>query len=131
MKKLLVLALAAMMLVGCKQEDPEPKETNEKVVRDSKENEPKKESKYEHEELDAYEEVLSNHLKDNKDGFAAALINIDDDDYYELAMFNGDTKADGAYLYTYKDGKAIDMATDGFPFYGSYGYGIICNINGF
>ena len=122
MKKLLVLALAAMMLVGCKQEEPEPKETNEKVVRDSKEDEPKKESKYEHEELDAYEEVLSDHLKDNKDGFAAALINIDDDDYYELAMFNGDTEADGAYLYTYKDGKAIDMATDGFPFYGSYGY---------
>lgn len=121
MKKIIVLALAAMMLMGCKKEESEPIEMKEEVVTEANEDTVEKESRYAHEELDAYSEVLSEHLKDTKDGFSATLISIDDDDYYELAMFDGDAKADGAYLYTYKDGEAIDMATDGFPFYGSYG----------
>lgn len=79
------------------------------------------ENKYERPELNAYEEVLSDHLVDMPDGFGAELIYIDEDDTYELAIIDGNSDSDGVYLYTYDDGSAISLAIDGFPAYGRYG----------
>lgn len=72
-------------------------------------------------ELNAYEEVLSEHLADMPNGFAAELIYIDEDDTYELAIIDGSAHSDGAYLYTYKDGSVVSLADKDFPFFGSYG----------
>ena len=72
-------------------------------------------------ELNAYEEILTEHLADMPDGFGAELIYIDEDDTYELAIIDGNSDSDGVYLYTYDDGSAIPLAIDGFPSYGRYG----------
>ena len=79
------------------------------------------ESLYERAELDAYYEVLAEHLEEKADDFGAELIYIDEDDVYELAIIDGDAESQGAYLYTCVDGKAFSLVNDDFPFFGSYG----------
>ena len=119
-RKLLVSIIGLCLVVGC------GKQGNIDEVVDNKESvtaiqEVCEENIYSREELLAYKDILVNSLKEQSDGFGAALIYIDDDNYYELAIINGDAHNEGVYLYTYKDGKAVSLQNDNFPFYGSYG----------
>ncbi len=73
-------------------------------------------------EIGAYKELLTEKLQESgSDSLGVALIDLNSDDIYELAIIEGDAHNQGAYLYTYKDGKAISLNTDEFPFYGEYG----------
>ncbi len=73
-------------------------------------------------EIGAYKELLTEKLQESgSDSLGVAFINLNSDDIYELAIIEGDAHNQGAYLYTYKDGKAISLNTDEFPFYGEYG----------
>ena len=97
-------------------EEPVEEQTEEEEVVDL----------YSRPELNAYYKVLTDRLAEDPDGFGADLIYIDEDDSYELAILDGEAHADGAYLYTCVDGKAVSLESEGFPFYGadgSFSYG--------
>lgn len=80
---------------------------------------PSKESN--HPEVEAYSELLKGMLQDVDEPLRVALITIDNDNTYELAVFQGNAHIDGALLYSYRDNEVVSLAIDGFPEYGSYG----------
>ena len=67
MKKLMVFAIAALMLAGCKNEETDSKEMSEELDAYVSEDTAEKESEYDNEELEAYSEESSEDLKDNED----------------------------------------------------------------
>lgn len=69
---------------------------------------------------DAYAEVLRNNI--SSDGYGGfQLVYIDDDDIPELAISTGQWHAAGVTLYTYYDGRAVEIGT--FGGYGCMEYG--------
>ncbi len=67
--------------------------------------------------------------KDHKQ-LNATLLKIDEDDIYELAIFEGGSVSEGAYLYTYKDGKVVSLSMGDsreFGDDGTFGYFEGCN----
>ena len=79
----------------------------------------------EKEEIKAYIDVCTEHLNECPDGFRATILYLDEDDIYELAIFDGNSNGDGALLYTYGNGEVVPLCNDDFPqlgMYGSFGY---------
>lgn len=74
-----------------------------------------------HPEIGAYTDLLEEKIQETEEPLGVTLITLDDDDTYELVIFEGDKHNDGALLYTYKDKKAVPLAIDGFSSFGSYG----------
>jgi len=74
------------------------------------------------EEIDAYRALLTEKLDTTGGGFTAALLHLNEDDAYELAIVDDPSIENcGAQLFTYVDGEVKSLATEGFPFYGQYG----------
>lgn len=121
-KRMLCLILGIGLITACGKEEVKP--ADEKIdeeVESVNTDEEVVDNKYSREELNAYSQILEEHLKECPDGFGVNLIYIDEDDTYELAIIDGDAHNEGAYLYTYSDGKAVSLQSEAFPFYGSYG----------
>ena len=74
------------------------------------------------EEIDAYRTFLTEKLDTTGGGFTAALLHLNEDDAYELAIVDDPSIENcGAQLFTYADGEVKSLATEGFQFYGQYG----------
>lgn len=75
-----------------------------------------------HPEIAAYNDLLEEMIQENIEPLRVALLLIDNDATYELAVFQGASHSEGALLYSYQENKVIPLAIDGFPQYGSYGW---------
>lgn len=121
-KKIISIFIASSLLTSCGKPSSTTynKNSDITVAEDSSTNtEPIDKN---HPELTAYKDLISDTLQETSDSdLRVARINLDNDDIYELAIFEGDAHNQGAYLYTYKDGDVISLNNDDFPFYGQYG----------
>lgn len=119
-KELLLICMASLVLTSCgnavlvKEDSKSETNTIVKGIDD-----PSKESN--HPEVEAYSELLKGMLQDVDESLRVALITIDNDNTYELAVFQGNAHNDGALLYSYRDNEVVSLAIDGFSQYGSYG----------
>ncbi|WP_054738853.1 hypothetical protein [Cellulosilyticum ruminicola] len=88
---------------------------------DEKQNIATLETSQEQNTADLYVGVLQNYLSEGKKVFSVAFINLNEDDIKEMVVIFGDTQMDGEYLYTIKDGKAIQVVAQNQEHFGQYG----------
>lgn len=74
-----------------------------------------------HPEIGVYTNLLDEMIRETEQPLGVTLIMLDDDNTYELVVFEGDKHNDGAFLYTYEDNKAVPLTIEGFHSFGSYG----------
>lgn len=77
--------------------------------------------KSKHPEITAYKDLLEDMIQETEEPLRVTLIMLDNDNTYELVVFQGDLHNEGALLYSYRDNTVIPLAIDGFPQFGSYG----------
>ena len=71
--------------------------------------------------IELYVNVLQNYLSEGKTDFAVSFIDLDDDSTREMVVFFGESQADGGYLFTIKNGEAVQVVAEGSDFFGQYG----------
>lgn len=120
--KIVLIFTALALLTGCGNSDSTIDDKNANLVAVEKTATNTERIDNNLPEIIAYKKLISDALQkpDNSD-LGVAVINLNDDDIYELAIFDGDAHNQGAHLYTYKDGQVILLNNDAFPFYGQYG----------
>lgn len=72
-------------------------------------------------QVDLYVNVIQTYLLEGKTDFSVAFIHLNDDDIKEMVIILGDTQMDGGYLYTIKDGEAIQISAQNQEYFGQYG----------
>lgn len=72
-------------------------------------------------QVDLYVDVLQTYLSEGKTDFSVLFINVNDDDIKEMVVILGDTEMDGGYLYTIKDGEAVQLSAQDQDYFGQYG----------
>lgn len=58
---------------------------------------------------------------EGKNDFTVSFIDLDDDDTRDLVVFFGESQADGAFLFTIKNEKAVQIVAEGEDSFGQYG----------
>lgn len=109
-KQIMFISLLAILVMGCsfKKED-----NNYQYYSISKP------------EVDAYKlfltEKLENPQKNRETGFKVALIRLDEDDIYEMALLRKDGDKYRITMYEYSNDQVIELGIDGYDFYDSPG----------
>ena len=113
-KKLALIFVALMLVTACGKTDSKVDDKNTDIAIEE-ENATDK-------EFIAYKDLLSGKLQESANScFRISIINLNNDDVHELAIFEGGADNPEVYLYTYSDGKAISLNKEDFPFFGDNG----------
>lgn len=70
-------------------------------------------------EVTAYKDFLTENYNDEE--LSVALVHLDEDDVYELALIHEKETDPKIYLYGYQEGEVVSLEIEGFPFYGDSG----------
>lgn len=108
-----------MSLTACSNKDDLPKGQSEKIQSEATAIENRNEDKA----IELYVNVLRNYISAGKTDFSVSFIDLDDDGPREMVVFFGESHTDGGYLFTIKDGEAIQVAAGDNSFFGQYGGG--------
>ncbi len=84
-------------------------EQNTEIVKDDKLSQQKETSQ------------LESSVTEGKNDFTVSFIDLDDDDTRDLVVFFGESQADGAFLFTIKNEKAVQIVAEGEDSFGQYG----------
>ena len=128
-RKLLTIALAtALALTGCGRTDTITEDIPELHPLENPENTNPSQGDsssnptiIDNAEVMAYKVFLEKYLEEHDNTFYVALMRLDENKTYELAILNEEGPNMPVYLYGYKDGEVISLETDGNPFYGMDG----------
>lgn len=105
-------------------------EQNTEIVKDDKSSQQKETSQVESsvteeniqdKDIELYVNVLRNYVREDKNNFSVSFIDLDNDDTREMVVFFGENQADGAFLFTIKNGKAVQIVAEGKDSFGQYG----------
>ena len=121
MKKVKLLSLGlslALLMTGCNLRHNNEQEYPEMNYSENTDTSKEQEKPLEGPEIDAYRSFLTERLKEEQ-GFKVAMIGLDEDEVFEMALLRQEGTDYSVYLYGYEDGQVVDLATEGFPFYGT------------
>lgn len=105
-------------------------EQNTEIVKDDKLSQQKETSQLESsvteeniqdKDIELYVNILRNYVLEGKNDFTVSFIDLDDDDTRDLVVFFGESQADGAFLFTIKNEKAVQIVAEGEDSFGQYG----------
>ncbi len=99
------------------QNNDDPDDNNDPDNNDNNGNEDSEEGP----EIEAYREFLRDYYDEEEQDFYAAVLHLDEDDQYELAVLTEFGYEYSVNLYKYEDEEVVSLAIDGFPFYGTSG----------
>lgn len=72
-------------------------------------------------DIELYVNVLRNYVRKDRNDFSVSFIDLDNDDTREMVVFFGENQADGAFLFTIKNGKAVQIVAEDEDSFGQYG----------
>lgn len=105
-------------------------EQNTEIVKDDKLSQQKETSQLESsvteeniqdKDIELYVNILRNYVLEGKNDFTVSFIDLDDNDTRDLVVFFGESQADGAFLFTIKNEKAVQIVAEGEDSFGQYG----------
>ncbi len=124
----LLIILACIAMSACGKEDIIKLETSKQhnTVYEQEQTTNKRETNIENvkdgkSQVNLYINIIQNYLSEGKTDFSVAFINLNNDDIKEMVVIFGDTQLDGGYLYTIKDGAAIQVLASNKEYFGQYG----------